>query len=130
MGIQNERTMKNATIFLLPVLLIVLLGTATKTMGQVNAQPGTKLVVQVEGLTSAVRDGLMHDLRNTADLRLAYACVPAGILVFEAPPALSRTAMEQRARTLLTDRNSALHPRITEQSQAEAEALCAQARNR
>lgn len=86
-------------------------------------------VVHVKGLTAAQRDALQQGARTSGAPKLVYACVPAGILVFEAQ---GTGTQELRNMTLANVRQHAASRDITELpiSLAEAEARCAQARNR
>ncbi|MFN3876223.1 MAG: hypothetical protein ACK4L7_09980 [Flavobacteriales bacterium] len=86
--------------------------------------------VRVQGLKSEDRDALQRDLNDRADLRLVFACVPAGVLVFEGAPAETRQQARQRALPMLEAK--ALQGRLEELAggRVEAEAACANARNR
>lgn len=108
--------------YLLPLLLLVFSG--TEALAQT---PANLLVVHVDELTPAIRDGLVRDLKGRSDLKLQYACVPAGILIFEQP---DRTARLERSQV-----DPVLHRRIarsrisdTTLDIAGAERLCAQYR--
>jgi hypothetical protein len=89
-----------------------------------------QVVLQVDGLTSATRDAVMKDLSTSADVELVYACVPAGILVFASRIGQNRVDLEQRSRAALTSRSATLRAHTLDQSQAQVEAACSQARNR
>jgi len=88
-----------------------------------------RTVVRVKGLDSRMRDAVVTEL-GTQGLRLAYACVPAGILVLEED---ARTA----SGTVLTTSLSAIEKHVRAKditvlpiSLQDAEQQCAQARNR
>ncbi|MBK7944305.1 MAG: hypothetical protein IPJ85_02885 [Flavobacteriales bacterium] len=85
--------------------------------------------VRVIGLTAADRDALQQDLKGRNDLKLVFACIPAGVLVF-ASQAESKQVVEQRALPLLEAK--AHRSRIEELTGglADAEDACTQARNR
>jgi len=94
----------------------------------------THLVLRVEGLTSGQRDAIVRDLRTGDGARLVYACVPAGILVFA--PEGEGTAASKSAGAIdgvlpvagrHLRREDVTETRMT---LAEAEAACAQARDR
>ncbi len=89
--------------------------------------PTSALVVHVKDLSVAARDGIAKELGESNDLRLRYACVPAGILVFE--------HADRSRRIELSDVDPLLHRRIarnkittSQMDIAEAERLCAQYR--
>src|SRR5688572_18839719 len=69
-------------------------------------RPGTarnSISLHVEGLTSEMRDGLSRELAGTTDLELVFACVPAGILVFEGT-AGTQAALLDRTLSLMEHR--------------------------
>lgn len=117
--------------FHLPAVLLALLLCAahqpTKAQGPTTQSERT--VLKVKGLDHTTRDALRTELEGQG-LRLAFACVPAGILVLEserrsiAAPMLSTalTAVEKYARS----KDITVLPI----SLQEAEEQCAQARNR
>lgn len=94
--------------------------------------PGTDglYAVRIEGMKAADRDALQGQLRQRADLHLVYACVPAGILVFAAQGAADREATKERATPLLRSRMAGARITELEHGLAEAEAACAQLRDR
>ncbi|MBX2977884.1 MAG: hypothetical protein KF905_01190 [Flavobacteriales bacterium] len=87
-------------------------------------------VVRVAGLTSASRDAIARELQHNNEVRLSYACVPAGILVFE--PVRSGDREQTKLRTAsalaLVIRQQDLEE--TSMDRTRAEELCSQARNR
>ena len=111
------------------LLLLVLV----LAMGSLKAQqriPADELIVyHIEGLTSATRDGLVRELSTSTELKIVYACVPAGILAFGARDAQGRTDLETKSRALLASRSSAMRVTRTDHGLPEAEAACSQARN-
>ena len=89
-----------------------------------------RVALRVDGLTSEERDQLNADLGQRGDLRISFACVPAGILILE-PVAPDRSADSVRAMAA-----AALIHRLPAQRRSEvaltlneAEALCSEARN-
>ena len=86
-------------------------------------------VFQVDGLTSALRDGIVQQLQNNSELRLSFACVPAGILVFESMDPMARGSVKQRSLQLLSSRTSAAQVNELAMATAEAELAFAQVRN-
>ncbi len=85
--------------------------------------------VQVTGLNSELRDNLERELKGRTDLRLVYACVPAGVLVFEARNSESKQEARLRAQPLLEHKALLTRARELPGGQTEAEAACLQARN-
>ena len=122
--------MKNAPFFhcisTLAVISAILLGTPEAFA---QTPPPERAVFHVDGLTSAMRDGIVQELRNSGELRLSFACVPAGILVFESLDPLARGPVEQRSLHLLSSRTSTAQVNELAMAPAEAEAACAQVRN-
>lgn len=92
--------------------------------------PQGTYVVRVTGLTSDTRDAIARDLKRDNEVRLAYACVPAGILVFESVHGGDREQTKLRAATALEQlvRRQDLDERAMDRTRAEE--LCSQARNR
>lgn len=95
---------------------------------QAPASSASSTVVRVKGLDSATRDALSSDLARTAGPKLVYACVPAGILVFEEQGrpqeqvrSRSLSALEQHVRT----KDITVLP----MDRTTAEQQCAQARS-
>lgn len=85
--------------------------------------------LRVQSLTSEERDALNRRLQADGGMRVAYACVPAGILILE-HDATTRSVAE--VRDLLLARTGAVVPasRIIEENieQQDAERRCATAR--
>jgi len=120
--------MKYASNFLRCALFLVIPWTGSHAQ---QLLPSTEhITVQLEGLDSATRDALVSDLRMNTDLRLVFACVPAGILVFESRTARNRSQLEDRSRTLLMGRANGSTPRFIDQSLEQAETACSEVRNR
>lgn len=88
------------------------------------------ITLHVEGLTSATRDDLSRELKHSGEMEIAFACIPAGIIVFEARKGQSKTQLEAGSRLLLSRRSSGSNARNLNRSLAQAEAACEQARNR
>lgn len=126
---RTKRTMKNAPFLHRFVLFALVLLPWTGAVAQ-QAVSHERVTMQVEGLTSATRDALAKDLKRTDEIRLVFACVPAGILVLESRTGHSRGQLEERGRTALTARNASLRTRTIGHDLAAAEMACEQARNR
>ncbi|HRD51726.1 MAG TPA: hypothetical protein PKY96_03675 [Flavobacteriales bacterium] len=97
---------------------------------QTGNSPERAYTVRVAGLTSAQRDDLQRELKGRNDLKLVFACVPAGVLVFE--PAIGETRQHAAQRIAPLLEAKALRQRTEELAGglASAEDACEQARNR
>ena len=123
--------MKNTLLFRFAATLALALLLGRNPLKAQNTSDGAnRLVLRVDGLTSATRDAVARDLNSGGQAHLVFACVPAGILVLEP----SHTASRQQVRDLAL---STIHQRagatlITELafSAEQAEAECAQVRDR
>jgi hypothetical protein len=97
---------------------------------QSPVQESSAYTLRVEGLTSEHRDALQAQLKGRTDLRLVFACVPAGVLVFEPAPGEPKSSTAQRAMHLLDAQQMRSKREELTEGRAAAEAACAQARNR
>lgn len=85
--------------------------------------------LRINSLTSAERDALTANARQAGELEVVFACVPAGVIVFNGTgPAGSREALRTKVLALATPVIPA--PRITEAALTlpAAEAACRAAR--
>ncbi|MBX2972918.1 MAG: hypothetical protein KF797_07440 [Flavobacteriales bacterium] len=121
--------MKTSSIFL-RVLGLALVLLSTRSQAQERALARERITFHMDGLTSETRDDLARELKRTGDAHIAFACVPAGIIVLEALPGLTRTELETRSQQLFSARSAASRMRRVDSTIAQAEAACAQARNR
>jgi hypothetical protein len=110
------------------ILLLALHAFAGGVFANPDPPVRNSIIVHVDGLTSAVRDGLSNDLKGR-DLRMVYACVPAGIMVFEEPGA-SPEKLRTDVMPVLERRIAMPRIKVEEIDRAAAEQRCAQARNR
>lgn len=80
---------------------LLTLGSILAFHGQAHAQQ--QIGLRITSLTSAERDSTARILEASHTLRLIYACVPAGVLVFatDARDATSATVREQAEDILL-----------------------------
>ncbi len=123
--------MKNTPLFRTAITLALALLLGTAGLQAQSASPETgHFAVRVSGLTSATRDALTRDLMAQGQARVVFACVPAGILMFESLNGIDNEHMRQAALPMLQQR--AAHATIAEVSLSlrEAEAECAEVRNR
>ncbi|MDQ3099987.1 MAG: hypothetical protein M3R08_01255 [Bacteroidota bacterium] len=97
---------------------------------QAPAVQRSEIVVTVEGLTSEVRDGVKRDLKSNGDLELIYACVPAGILVFQARQGVTPERSRADLKPLLEHRIARNKISVATMDRNTAEERCAEARNR
>lgn len=119
--------MKKLTPYLLTALLLTLAFPGPASAQQPTGE-AAELVLRVNGLTSAERDALTRALPADGSVRLVYACVPAGILILDAPHQGSRAAVREQVMPLATKRIAT--NRITEPAmdRTQAEAQCASLR--
>lgn len=99
-------------------------------VAQSSAHDASAYTVRIEGLTNEHRDALQAQLKGRSDLRLVFACVPAGVLVFEPAPGEPKSSAAQRAMHLLDAQQLLSKREELTDGRAAAEAACAQARNR
>ncbi len=118
------------TFVLLRLVALLLLTSGLHQAVHAQASSPATYAVRVAALTSAERDAVVRDLTDNGSARLVFACVPAGVLVFEAAPQRTREAARASASSALQARTRP--DRITElaMSLSEAEVACAEARNR
>lgn len=92
--------------------------------------PATSLTLRIDDLSNDERDALNQQLMQRGDARIAFACVPAGIVVLQATDA-SRSMDSLRLRALPGLLTSVAPGRIHEEpvSINEAELICENARN-
>jgi hypothetical protein len=91
-------------------------------------QAQAPMILQVEGLTASKRDLIKQEIETQGDLRMRYACVPAGILILEAVP--GRSVGDLRAQVAPIIRRHVTPGRSTELTITiqQAEDRCAQVR--
>ena len=95
-----------------------------------NASPAVaSAIFVVDGLTADMRDGLQRDLATRNDLKLVFACVPAGILVFEGHTG-SHEQLYDRLTPVLEQRISRQRIVMLDTGRSSVEQQCAEARNR
>lgn len=96
---------------------------------QAQTHPGPTLTLRVDGLTTQERDALAHDLRNGTGLTLAYACVPAGLLVIAPVDPLS--GIDPRSAVAASIGRTVTSARTHEETLTlqQVEARCSNARN-
>ena len=88
------------------------------------------MTLQVRGLTAAMRDGLAQDLKQDGYYKIAFACVPAGILVLEPITNAGTRSATVSALPLVYQRIDRNTISTSELDRNAAEARCAEARNR
>ena len=97
---------------------------------QVQTTALTRVALRVDGLTAEERDQLSTDLCRRGDLRISFACVPAGILILEpVSPDRSADSVRAMAATALIRHLPAERRSEVALSLHEAEELCSAARN-
>lgn len=108
------------------IIAIVFLQTMAFAQG-----PSTQreMVLQVRGLTSEMRDGLANDLQREGHYRIAFACVPAGIILLESTDVTRRVDQQADLMPVVHRRIDPSAIRSTNMLRRDAEAACAEARN-
>lgn len=91
-------------------------------------QAPSPVILHVEGLTASKRDLIKQEIEAHGDLRIRYACVPAGILILE--PVAGRSVIDPRGQVDPLIRRHIPLGRSTELNITiqQAEERCAQAR--
>jgi hypothetical protein len=90
----------------------------------------TTITLRIDGFTSEERDAVNEQLTKRGDARIAFACVPAGIMVIESTQA-GRNADSLRLKALPGLLARLAPDRIAEDKMSlqQAEQLCDTARN-
>ncbi len=110
--------------------LLVFLFLADLLVGQAPGSDPSRVALRVDGLTHEERDQLSIDLQERGDLRISFACVPAGILILEPiDPERAADSVRAMAATALIRRLPAQRRNEMALSIHEAEALCETSRN-
>ena len=98
--------------------------------GRAQSTAPQRVALRVANLTSEERDDLSNDLQKRGDLRISFACVPAGILILESlNPERPADSLRAMALSALITRLPAQRRTEVALSLSEAEDLCAAARN-
>ena len=112
------------------VLIALTILTPNPSSAQSSTGNDAYFTLRVEGLTSQERDAVNSDLQSRSDLKLVFACVPAGIMVFAGEMNSTRTSTRQNTLALMQARMTTTRMSEEPLGIAEAEAVCAQQRNR
>lgn len=108
-----------------PLRLIILL--MIFTTNHLLAQES--IGIRINTLTSAERDLLVQTTHGAGEIHVAYACVPAGIIVFAANAAsTSRESLRTKAMTALAPVVTAARIESVEITLQAAETACENAR--
>jgi hypothetical protein len=119
--------MKTLLARTLAFLAFIAVGGLLHSQAQTTA---TRVALRVNGLTVEERDQLSTDLSQRGDLRISFACVPAGILILEpVSPDRSADSVRAMAAAALIRRLPAKRRNEVALSINEAEELCSAARN-
>ena len=119
--------MKTLLARTLAFLAFIGIGGILHSQAQVTAP---RVALRVTGLTSEERDLLSTDLGQRGDLRISFACVPAGILILEpVSPDRSADSVRAMAAAALIHRLPVQRRSEVALSLTEAEELCSAARN-
>src|SRR5437868_1900199 len=100
--------MKNAPLFRLAAMLSLAIPLASvQVSAQTIATDANRFTVRIPGLTSITRDAITRDAVSTGSTRVVFACVPAGLIVFESINSTSREHVREQALPLLHHRTEA-----------------------
>jgi hypothetical protein len=70
-------------------IAVLAFATMQTASAQRSIQEQAPVILHVEGLTASKRDLVKQEMEAQGDLRMSYACVPAGILILEPVPGRS-----------------------------------------
>lgn len=122
--------MKNLVLLMrTAIVLMTILPWTIDLHAQDASSAPASTIVQVEGLTAEQRDALQQDLRGRSDLKIVFACVPAGLLVFEHSGPAPKAELDQRALTLVRSHTSEANV-SAQRGTMDVERACALMRNR
>ena len=92
--------------------------------------PTTRSIAyQVSGLSPDMRDHLAQALHQQGTMRIAFACVPAGILVFEPVSGCLRADLQQHVEDLMARELGRSSIAVSTLDRNQLEAQCAGVRN-
>lgn len=112
-------------LYNMAIVVMLLTATAGRSQAQSNGTLTQRVVYHIEGITAEERDAIAQELAGTGEGRVAFACIPAGILVIEHEAA----HQEQAASTVR--RNIGTKPATLDaRGQVDLEAACMNERNR
>lgn len=111
------------------LVLILACGAGERLHAQTTgdaASEQARIALRIAGLTSAERDLLQHELSRNGGTRIAFACVPAGLLILESTDA-GRGADSLRLRAMPGLLRNVAPTRVSEDhiTLQRAEELCA-----
>ena len=109
-------------------IVVFAFATLQTANAQRSVQAPAPVILHVEGLTASKRDLINQEMQAQGDLRMRYACVPAGILILEPVP--GRSVGDLRAQVAPIIRRNVPTGRSTELTITiqQAEDRCAQVR--
>ncbi len=119
------------TLFFRTCLLAGLLACASAEHACAQSSTDQCIALRIADLTSAERDALSIALTEHGDARIAFACVPAGLIILESTDA-TRSADSLRLHAMPGLLRSVAPSRISEDhlTLQHAEELCANERDR
>ncbi len=107
------------------MVAMLLTAAAGRSQAQSVGAPLQRVAYSIAGITEQERDAIAQELASTGEGRVAYACVPAGILVLELA-----ADQRDRAETTLRRHIGARTSLVDVRSQEDLEAACMNERNR
>ena len=112
-------------LYIVTILVLLLTNSPGQLRAQTDGTPPQRVAYHIEGITEQERDAIALDLSATTELHIAFACVPAGILVIE-----GSTTDQGRANTTIRQHIGSKTSTIDTRSQEDLEAACENIRNR
>lgn len=112
---------------ILTISFMLLTTAGGRLMAQAEGPQG--LAFHIEGLTAEERDAFANDLARDGEFRIAYACVPAGILVLEGATTVIQESDRTRAVGALQHFIGSRSATTETRSRDELEEACMNVRN-
>ncbi|MCC7501276.1 MAG: hypothetical protein IT229_02020 [Flavobacteriales bacterium] len=115
--------------FFARIAAIVALTLAMVTGLKAQTATTPSIAYQVSGLSPDMRDQLAQALQQQGTMRIAFACVPAGILVFEPVNGGLRADLQQQVESLIAQHVGRSSITLSSLDRNQLEAQCAGVRN-
>lgn len=119
--------MDNTCFSRIAAIVALILVMVTGLKAQTTATPS--IAYQLSGLSPEMRDQMAQTLQQQGTMRIAFACVPAGILVFEPVNGGLRADLQQQVESLIAQHVGRSSVTISSLDRNQLEAQCAGARN-
>ena len=112
-------------LYIVTILVLLLSNSPGQLRAQTDGTPPQRVAYHIEGITEQERDAIALDLAANTELHIAFACVPAGILVIE-----GSTTDQGRASTAVQQHVGSKTTTIDTRTQQDLETACENIRNR